>query len=134
MTVYTVLFGQAFLASGCAPYVTHFDHLQATIFWQRIRQLQEEDVIVNVIVDSANKGGMLVKYGVYDGFIPVSQIGSVSKHSSPSQPAVMVHRPNSKHAASSLYKGAHTLHFVSKRQHAWACMHRHGLCRSVMCI
>lgn len=53
-------------------------HVQATVFWQRIRQLQEEDIIVNVLVDSANKGGMLVKYGVYDGFVPVSQIGSVS--------------------------------------------------------
>lgn len=50
---------------------------QATIFWERIRQLQQEDLTVSVKVDSANKGGLLVKYGPYDGFVPVSQFGSV---------------------------------------------------------
>lgn len=54
--------------------------MQATVFWQRIRQLQEEDITVHVTVESANKGGMLVKYGVYDGFVPVSQFGPVSFH------------------------------------------------------
>lgn len=49
--------------------------MEATVFWQRIRQLQEEDITVHVTVESANKGGMLVKYGVYDGFVPVSQFG-----------------------------------------------------------
>lgn len=53
-------------------------HTQATVFWNRIRQLQEEDVTVYVKVESANKGGLLVKYGPYDGFVPVSQFGSVS--------------------------------------------------------
>lgn len=50
--------------------------VEASVFWQRIRQLQEEDVIVLVEVESANKGGLLVKYGPYDGFVPVSQFGS----------------------------------------------------------
>lgn len=33
---------------------------------------------MSVLVESANKGGLLVKYGIYDGFVPVSQFGSVS--------------------------------------------------------
>ncbi|KAG2454148.1 hypothetical protein HYH02_001184 [Chlamydomonas schloesseri] len=49
--------------------------MEATTFWQRIRQLQEEDITVTVSVESVNKGGMLVKFGIYDGFIPVSQFG-----------------------------------------------------------
>lgn len=49
---------------------------EATVFWQRVRQLQEEDITVSVMVESANKGGLLVKYGIYDGFVPVSQFGS----------------------------------------------------------
>jgi hypothetical protein len=63
-------------AVPCAP--THLLS-QATTFWQRIRQLQEEDVAVTVRVESVNKGGMLVKFGIYDGFIPVSQFGPVSE-------------------------------------------------------
>jgi hypothetical protein len=51
--------------------------VQVSVFWARIRQLQEEDMTVYVKVDSANKGGLLVKYGPYDGFIPVSQFGPV---------------------------------------------------------
>ncbi|PNH05145.1 30S ribosomal protein S1 A [Tetrabaena socialis] len=47
----------------------------ATTFWARIRQLQDEDITVSVTVESVNKGGMLVKFGIYDGFIPVSQFG-----------------------------------------------------------
>ncbi|KXZ42870.1 hypothetical protein GPECTOR_113g282 [Gonium pectorale] len=50
--------------------------MEATTFWTRIRQLQDEDVAVTVTVESVNKGGMLVKFGIYDGFIPVSQFGS----------------------------------------------------------
>jgi len=57
---------------------THNTHTQASVFWERIRQLQAEDVVVFVKVDSANKGGLLVKYGPYDGFVPVSQFGNVS--------------------------------------------------------
>lgn len=50
--------------------------MEANIFWQRIRQLQEEDVTVYVTVDSATKGGLLVTYGPsYEGFVPVSQFG-----------------------------------------------------------
>jgi ribosomal protein S1 len=41
-------------------------------------QLQEENMTVNVKVESANRGGLLVKYGPYEGFIPVSQFGPVS--------------------------------------------------------
>lgn len=48
---------------------------QASVFWQRLRQLQEENMTVTVKVDSANRGGLLVKYGPYDGFVPVSQFG-----------------------------------------------------------
>lgn len=51
---------------------------QATVFWMRMRQLQEENLTVHVTVDSANRGGLLVKYGPYDGFVPVSQFGPVS--------------------------------------------------------
>lgn len=50
--------------------------VEVSVFWHRIRQLQEEDVTVHVKVDSANKGGLLVKYGPYDGFVPVSQFGA----------------------------------------------------------
>ncbi|KAG2486232.1 hypothetical protein HYH03_015057 [Edaphochlamys debaryana] len=50
--------------------------MEATTFWTRIRQLQEEDITVTVTVESVNKGGMLVKFGIYDGFIPVSQFGA----------------------------------------------------------
>jgi hypothetical protein len=50
---------------------------QATVFWQRIRQFHEEQVVVSVRVESANKGGLLVKYGPYEGFVPVSQFGAV---------------------------------------------------------
>lgn len=52
--------------------------MQATVFWQRMRQLQDENLTVYVKVESANRGGLLVKYGPYDGFIPVSQFGPVS--------------------------------------------------------
>lgn len=48
---------------------------ECTVFWQRMRQLQEEAQTVTVKVESANRGGLLVKYGPYDGFIPVSQFG-----------------------------------------------------------
>lgn len=44
-----------------------------------MRQLQEENMTVNVKVESANRGGLLVKYGPYEGFTPVSQFGPVSE-------------------------------------------------------
>ncbi len=43
-----------------------------------MRQLQEEAMTVHVKVDSANRGGLIVKYGPYEGFMPVSQFGPVS--------------------------------------------------------
>lgn len=49
--------------------------MEATIFWTRIRQLQDDDISVEVVVESVNKGGMLVKYGIYEGFVPVSHFG-----------------------------------------------------------
>lgn len=30
-------------------------------------------------MESVNKGGMLVKYGIYEGFVPVSHFGPVSR-------------------------------------------------------
>ncbi|KAG1660279.1 hypothetical protein FOA52_006746 [Chlamydomonas sp. UWO 241] len=48
---------------------------EASVFWNRLRQLQDENMTVTVKVDSANRGGLLVKYGPYDGFVPVSQFG-----------------------------------------------------------
>ncbi|GAX80819.1 hypothetical protein CEUSTIGMA_g8254.t1 [Chlamydomonas eustigma] len=48
---------------------------EASVFWQRMRQQQEENMTVQVKIESANRGGLLVKYGPYEGFIPVSQFG-----------------------------------------------------------
>ncbi|KXZ50020.1 hypothetical protein GPECTOR_18g173 [Gonium pectorale] len=50
--------------------------LEAATFWARMRQLQDEDVAVNVRVESVNRGGMLVRFGPLDGFVPVSHFGS----------------------------------------------------------
>lgn len=49
---------------------------EATVFWQRMRQMMEENLTVNAKVESANRGGLLVKYGPYEGFVPVSHFGS----------------------------------------------------------
>jgi small subunit ribosomal protein S1 len=65
-------FGQVILSLGS---------LEANVFWQRIRQLQEEDVTVYVTVESVNKGGLLVTYGQYDGFIPISQLATSDQES-----------------------------------------------------
>lgn len=43
-----------------------------------MQQLMAEQIPVTVKVESANRGGLLVKYGPYDGFVPVGQFGSVS--------------------------------------------------------
>lgn len=43
-----------------------------------MRQMQEENMTVQVKVESANRGGLVVKYGPYEGFVPVSQFGPVS--------------------------------------------------------
>jgi hypothetical protein len=50
---------------------------QAQTFWQRIRQLQEEDVPVLVTVVGANRGGLMVQYAHLEGFIPVSHLAQV---------------------------------------------------------
>jgi hypothetical protein len=50
---------------------------QAQTFWQRIRQMQEEDVPVMVTVVAANRGGLMVQYAHLEGFIPISQLGQV---------------------------------------------------------
>jgi hypothetical protein len=50
---------------------------QAQTFWQRIRQMQEEDVPVTVTVAAVNRGGLMVQYAHLEGFIPVSQLGQV---------------------------------------------------------
>ncbi len=52
---------------------------QATTFWQRIRQLQDEDVPVMVSVMAANRGGLVVSYSNLEGFIPVSHLGQVRR-------------------------------------------------------
>lgn len=49
--------------------------MEASVLWHRIRQMQEEDIVIKVKVDSANKGGLLVTYGPYEGFMPLSQFG-----------------------------------------------------------
>lgn len=51
--------------------------MQASVFWARMRQMQEENLTVVVKVESANRGGLLVRYGPYEGFVPVSQFGPV---------------------------------------------------------
>lgn len=60
-------FGQVILSLGS---------LEANTVWQRMSQMQEEDVSVTVTVESANKGGLMVTYGQYDGFIPLSQLNT----------------------------------------------------------
>lgn len=59
-------YGQTVLSLGA---------VEAGVFWQRIRQLHEEEHTVSVTVESANRGGLLVRYGPYEGFVPVSQFG-----------------------------------------------------------
>jgi len=50
--------------------------LEASVFWARTRQLQEEDVTVNVTVLGATRGGLLVQYAHLQGFVPLSQFGA----------------------------------------------------------
>lgn len=47
--------------------------LEASVFWQRIRQLQQEDITVHASVISVNRGGVMVQYGHVEGFVPYSQ-------------------------------------------------------------
>jgi len=50
--------------------------LEASVFWARTRQLQEEDITVTVSVLGATRGGLLVQYHHLQGFVPLSQFGS----------------------------------------------------------
>lgn len=49
--------------------------IEAEVFWTRIRQLQMEDVALNVRVLSCNRGGLTVQYHHVEGFIPMSHFG-----------------------------------------------------------
>lgn len=51
---------------------------QASLMWARMQYMLSEEVTVKVKVDSANRGGLLVKYGPFDGFVPVGQFGQAS--------------------------------------------------------
>lgn len=55
--------------------------LQATTFYARIRQIQEEDIPVYATVTSVNRGGLSVMYHHLEGFVPISQCGPVSSWS-----------------------------------------------------
>lgn len=48
---------------------------EATIFWDRAKQLQLNNVPVFVTVQAATKGGLVVSYEHVKGFIPISQLG-----------------------------------------------------------
>ena len=48
--------------------------------WQRLRALQDGDETVHVRVEGFNRGGLCVKCGAFDGFVPNSQFGPVSKN------------------------------------------------------
>ena len=52
--------------------------LQESICWQRVKQMQEEDVIVNGKVVQINKGGVMVEVEHLRGFVPMSQIQNVN--------------------------------------------------------
>ena len=47
--------------------------------WQCLRALQDGDETVHVRVEGFNRGGLRVKCGAVDGFVPTSQFGPVSK-------------------------------------------------------
>ena len=51
---------------------------QESICWQRVKQMQEEDVIVNGKVVQINKGGLMVEVEHLRGFVPMSQIQNVN--------------------------------------------------------
>lgn len=57
--------------------------LQESICWQRVKQMQEEDVTVNGKVVQINKGGVMVEVEHLRGFVPMSQIQNVSVGSLP---------------------------------------------------
>ncbi len=54
------------------------DVLQVRVFWTRMTQLQEEKTTVQVKVEGSNRRGLIVRFGPYQGIIPIIQLGSVS--------------------------------------------------------
>ena len=48
--------------------------------WKRIRQLLEEDSLLNVIIKGFNKGGMVVNLEGICGFVPNSHLGNFQKN------------------------------------------------------
>ena len=53
--------------------------MQFAVAWQRVRQLQEEDVTLDATVVGVNRGGLLVDVANLRGFIPTSHV-SVVRH------------------------------------------------------
>ncbi|NQU78119.1 S1 RNA-binding domain-containing protein [Candidatus Falkowbacteria bacterium] len=49
----------------------HAGHIKA---WEKLKNLLDEEIIVEVEVTDANKGGLMVKLGNIAGFLPVSQL------------------------------------------------------------
>lgn len=54
--------------------------LQLALAWQRIAQIQAEDVTVYGEVLSANRGGLLVAVEGLRGFVPSSHLTMVRPH------------------------------------------------------
>ena len=51
--------------------------MQFAVAWQRVRQLQEEDVTLDAEVVGVNRGGILVDVANLRGFIPTSHVSVV---------------------------------------------------------
>jgi small subunit ribosomal protein S1 len=51
---------------------------ERAIMWQRLRQMQDEDITVPGTVLSANRGGVMVRIFNANGFVPNSHLGPVS--------------------------------------------------------
>jgi ribosomal protein S1 len=58
---------------------------QVTLAWQRITQIQAEDVTVYGEVVSSNRGGLLVLVEGLRGFVPSSHLGLVRSDFSPAR-------------------------------------------------
>ena len=54
--------------------------------WQRVRQMQEEDVTVMGKVASVNRGGLLVDLENLRGFVPTSHLSNVRSGGTPRHP------------------------------------------------
>lgn len=51
---------------------------QEALCWTRVKQLQEEDCVVDGKVVQVNKGGVMVEVEHLRGFVPMSQIQNTS--------------------------------------------------------